>query len=182
MYTNFHFTNLSIGNNNIAFFQKDRNKSLANTKKNIWVKNCQYKWSCKIRVLWDLSFRLVKACGNTTSLYNLKTVYTTINKLFLISKHGIISIQQSHKSGKQIIDFKQIKGNEFIAIQIYRGDFLIEEQYFKGKYLSFQIGTVISISKLNSKEPSLNIDFTSLKSIYLTLVANKIQLETIEKW
>lgn len=192
MFTDFYFTNTSTSGNNNCFvlFQKSRTTDF------ISIENCQYRWSHRIRFHWDLSFRFLKKSRNTTPVYNLKTSYTKQRIKKFLSKEGIISMQQSYGNGKQVLDFEQIKGNEFIAIQLYRGELLIDEQYFKGKYLNFQIDSIISITQGNFKNKSLltdmiktvlDFDFTGLKSIYLTLVGdkntrNEIRIDTVEKW
>lgn len=200
MYTDFYLTNLSTVEmyRNVVFFQKTTTNTHPAIRSFKNVENCQYKWSHKVRVYWDLNFRLVYASGGTTSAYPLKTVYTRQSKFFLISKEGIISVQQSYRNGKQIIDFEQIKNDGFIAIQVYRGNYLVELQYFKGKYLNSQIDTIINITQCYKRELSeglsikdlkdtLNIDFTTLKSVFLSLEGDKgstrkLHIDNTVKW
>ncbi|GGX30345.1 hypothetical protein [Aquimarina muelleri] len=200
MFTDFYVKNLSTINssNKVVFFQKTTPSRLFDITSFTSVENCQYNWFHKVRVYWDLSFRLVYASGDITSIYNLKTTYITQRKSFLIFKEGIISVQQSYRNGKQVVDFEQIKGNGFIAVQFYRGNFLVEKQYFIEKHLSSQIDTTISIALHHHKKISknlefqktktiLDIDFTSLKSINITLSGSenrgsKMLIDTLVKW
>ncbi len=200
MNTDFYLTNASASGKteHIVFFQKIRPSKKSGVTQFSMIKNCPYRWGHKIKVCWDLSFRLVTRSGVMTSVHFLKTIYTLQKKRYLISKDGIIMVQQSYKSGNQVIDFDQIKGNEFVAVQLYRGDILIEEAYFQGQYLHFEVGTIIRIgfdvpkSTVNNsvtKHPRtiLDIDLVGLKSIYLTICGdsskgNMIIIDTILKW
>lgn len=195
MFTDFYFTNLYSKDNHesIVFFQKKITETLINTITFGKIENCQYNWSHKTRVFWDLRFRFLKASGNTSEFYDFKNIYNLQNKFFLISRDGIFSFQQSYSNGKQIIDFEQIKGNSVIGIQFYRAEFFIGEQFFTGKQLRFHIDTIISIAQSGQKcidekrSFYLDLDFTSLKSVYLTLIGNtdsgnKILIDRVEKW
>ena len=197
MFTDFYFTNASSvrSDNSVVFFQKTTAQKSSMTKGFASIEKCQYGWSHKKRLHWGLSFRFVKRSGNTTPFYHLKMKYTKQKKAFFISKDGIVSMQQSY-NGKQIIDFEKIKGNEFIAVQVYRGAFLIGEQYFKGKYLNIQVDSMIRVTPCNDKNTPLlidavqnviDIDFTCFKSVYLRRIGDKntgstIQMDAVEKW
>lgn len=200
MFTDFYFKNGSsfATGDSIVFFQKKITAMLPNTIIFTTIENCQYGWSHKVRVFWDLKFRFIKKSRNISPVYDLKTTYKIRNKFFFISKEGTITVQQSNGNGKQIIDFEQIKGNDVLGVQFYRGKFLIGEQYFRGKYLSFQIDTTISVAIYNHKNKLgsiviedlnniLDLDFISLKSVYITLTGNinkgnKVQVDVIKKW
>jgi hypothetical protein len=197
MYTDFYFTNASSvrSDNSVVFFQKTTAQKLSMTRGFASIEKCQYGWSHKMRLHWSLSFRFVKKSGNTTPFYHLKVRYTKQKKAFFISKDGIVSMQQSY-NGKQIIDFEQIKGNDFIAVQVYRGTFLIGEQYFKGKYLNVQVNFILHVTPYNDKnipllidtiQNVLSIDFTCFKSVYLRRIGDKnkgntIKMDAVEKW
>jgi hypothetical protein len=198
MFTDFYFTNASSvrSDNSVGFFQKTTAQKSSATRCFVRIEKCQYGWSYRMRLHWDLSFRFVKRSGNTTPVYHLKTSYTKQKKIFLISKGGIVSMQQSYGNGKQCIDFEKTKGNDFMAVQLYRGAFLIGEQYFKGKYLNVQVDSMIRITQYNDKNKSLlidtvqnvlNIDFICFKSVYLTRIGDKntgntIKMDAIERW
>lgn len=195
MFTDFYFTNLYSGDNHdsIVFFQKKITDTLINTITFGKIENCQYNWSHKIRVSWNLRFRFLKSSGSTSEFYDLKAIYNLQNKFFLISKEGILSFQQNYGNGKQIIDFEQVKGDSLIGVQFFREEFFIGEQFFAGKRLSFYIDTTISVAQcgkecFDEKRSSyLDFDFTSLKSVYLKFIGNKengnkILIDKIEKW
>jgi hypothetical protein len=200
MFTDFYITNTSLIRNQdyIVFFQKKIKEDLPNTTLFKSVQNCQYNWSHKIRVFWDLSCRFVDPSGNTSSVYNLKTTYTKQRPFFFISKQGTISIQQSYGNGNQILGFEKIRGNQVFGVQLYRGELLIGEDYFEGKYLALQVDTIISVAIYNREikydalrieeiKNVLEIDFIGLKSVYITLTGNKnkgnkVQVDAIDKW
>lgn len=200
MFTDLHFTSLapvSANDIRIAFFQKNVAPDLRCGTVFKIIQKCQSGWSHTIRIPWDLSFRLVKPSGNTSPPYHLKTSYSLQKKKFLIWKEGIVTVQQSYGNGKQIIDFEQIKGNAFSSIQFYRGKFLIAELYFRGKYAQFQIDTIITVienyggnemdqmTTENFNSTSLDLDFTGIKSIYLSVnkqTINKLVVHKTEQW
>ncbi len=198
MFTDFYFTNRSNirSDHNIVFFQKITAQKSLTTRGFASIEKCQHDWSHKVRLPWGLSFRFVKRSGNTMPVYHLKMRYVKQKKAFFISKEGIVSMQQSYDNGKQHIDFVQMKGNDFIAIQLYRGAFLIGEQYFMGKYLNVQVDSIIHVTQCSDKNESLladtvqnvlNIDFICFKSVYLTRIGDKnkgstIKIDAVEKW
>jgi len=201
MFTDIYFTNLTplpAGNTRIAFFQKTEDAARYGNSIFKVIEQCQHGWSHKVRVPWQLSFRLVKSCGSVGSLYPLKTVYRTANKKFLIFKDGVITVLQSYGNGKQIIDFEQLKGNSFSGVQVYRGAFLIAEMPFFPKTIRFQIDTQITIIEnagkseqetieLASKQPfgAINLDLTGIRRIYLTInkkMNNQLSVKGVEKW
>ncbi len=200
MFTDVHFTNLAQTTNaaRLAFFQKNIALGIPFGKVFKVIQKCQYGWSYTIRIPWDLSFRLVKPSGNTTTIYPLKETYSLEKKKFLLSKDGTISVSQDYGNGKQIIDFEQMKGSTFSSVQIYRGGFLIGEQYFREKAAQFQMDTNISIIEnyiLNEGEimalekthsATLDFDFVGMKTIHLSLkgdkTLNKLIVQKVEQW
>ncbi|MFY0629708.1 MAG: hypothetical protein JXR05_04955 [Flavobacteriaceae bacterium] len=198
MFTDFYFTNLSSTRdlNSIVFSQKTMAQESSMTSFFFSIENCQYKWSHKIRVYWNLGFRFIERSGNISPLYNLKTSFTKQKKAFIISKSGITSIQQGYSNGKESVDFEKLKGDGFIAVQLYRGDYLIGEQYFKGSHLNFQVDSIISISQYNHKNKTLfedirrtilNVDFICFRSVFIKLLGDKntgtsLKIESAKKW
>ncbi|CAL2084882.1 hypothetical protein [Tenacibaculum sp. 190524A02b] len=197
MYTDFYFTNLSTDEKikDIVFSQNTSFETPNIDNVFASIKGCPFNWCHKIRVSWSLSFRLKKKSGNLTPIYNLKTVHNEQRPFFLIYKEGSTSVQQTCNNGNQIILFKQIKGNEFIAIQLYRGDLLIKEQFFNTSKICFQIDSNINIlttdfthqeiPRYESKN-TLCIDFIPLKSVHLILLGSSMKhqlvIDAIKKW
>ncbi len=196
MFTDIYFTNLDTLSKmpKISFFQKNE---IANVTQGIVFKTidtCPFGWSHSIRLRWDLSFKFVKASGNISCAYPLKTVYDLQKTKFLIWKEGTVTVTQSYGNGNQIINFKQIKGSTFTGVQIYRGKYLMAEEYFLGNYLQFQINTLISITQNDSKNELqiiettkkhtiLKLDFVGLKEIHLSLKDTRSSIiHTTKKW
>lgn len=197
MYTDFYFINKSFITNqdSIVFFQR---KAIDISPNAIFtrIENCQYNWAHKIRLFWNLSCRIVNYSETISSVCNLKTIYSRQNKLFFISKDGIISMQQRYGNGNQIIDFEQIIGYNVLGMQLYRGKLLIVEHYFQHKHLHFEIDTIVSIAQYDCKNKDLvlekvkdiiDVDIIGLKSVYITLkgernTGTKIHIDSIKKW
>lgn len=204
MFTNVYFTNLSplFKNFKIIFFQKNTlnsEKYLATIFNSI--QECQHGWSHSFRILWDLNFRLIKSNGSTTSTYALKPVNCLTKSKYILSKEGKVSFNQNFLNGHQIINFEQIKGNAFIGVQIYRGHFLVAQEYFNKKQTQLQLNTIISVlnQSLNQKMASsalenqsissLDFDFIGIKNIYLSVennkknnLVNQLKVQKIESW
>lgn len=196
MYTDFYFTNTSAKqkNEHLVFFQDASSKALINNNLFASIEHCPPKWMCKIRLVWNLSFRFKKKTGSLSPKYDLKTVYHKQRPYFFISKEGSIKMEQDCNSGCQFIHFNQLKGNEFIGVQLYRGFFLIEEKMFNQNQLSFitdlktQI-TSMEVAKknlLSDKAPaSIAIDFTGLKSVHIISSKDEksiLSIDTLKTW
>lgn len=197
MFTDVYFTNLSLPfrQSAIVFFKK--NTDLENDFQRPYkiIQECQYGWTSKIRFFWDLRFRLVKASANVTQPYALKTTYGFEKTKYLLWKEGTITLQQNFLNGKQIIDFKQIKGNFFSGVQIYRGTHLLVEKTFFQNQLLFEIDTIFSIAEMyyntkgeistatNKSKLVLDFDLIGIKKInFQKTPLNELIVSKTELW
>lgn len=193
MFTDVHFTNLTSlsAADRIAFFQKDTGVMIACGTVLKVIQQCQHGWSHTIRIPWDLNFRLVKTAGITTPAYALKTTYKPGRKKYILSKEGIITLQQDYGNGKQIIDVEQVKGDAYDAVRIYRGELPIAEHFFVNRMVQFQIDNTISVvSNYNENDnlagkTALNFDLTGIKSIHIGIndpKLNQLIVRKVEQW
>ncbi len=198
MFTDFYFTNLSTTGTHkqIVFYQEAITKLRNNTRHCIMIEQCQYNWSQKFRLYWDLSFRLIKRSGVITSPYQLQSCCVKHRKFFFVSKEGTIVMQQKYRCGDLILDFKQLKGTGFKTVQLYRGKIMVEEHQVDDGHINLQIESIIKVGiknkdsnhDINTKlKEVLSFDFIGLKSVYIQLVENKkegskIQIGSINKW
>ncbi len=191
MFTDIHIINKDTcpgASLNLAVFEKDTLRTIKN------VENCPVGWSSVIRIPWALSFCFIKSSENISENYPLKKVYKEEGKKYLLFKNGSISIQQSFLNGKQVIDFHQIRGSQFSGVQIYRGEFLIDELHFTGSQLQFRIDSIIGISLISSKQEiknslisseSIEINIVGKKTVNLSGNQNsrtKFKLNDVENW
>lgn len=200
MYTDLYVTNESHPHNGrlprIAFFQHGTTAAFGSTAFRV-IRECQYGWSHRIRIPWELSFRLVRTTGNTTEARLLKTTYRTERPYYLIAENSTIVIRQSYGGGKQLLVIEQIKGNAFTSVQLYRGLLLIAERPFTGKQACFQLDNTVCVAEeydtSDSEVPepvraaTRELDLTGLKTIRLALTGNtqagyRLTVRAQEKW
>lgn len=190
MYTDFYFTNKSSLNQYIiTLFQKRRTiQNIDETTFEV-IKNCPYNWSNKVRICWNICFRLVDQFHNLSPLYYLDFRNTRSIKTHLIFKEGALTIKQHSQNGDIIVDFEQTKGNKIQAIHFYRGNLLIDQQLFENKTLKFKASTIISLTQFikNEAKSMIDIDIVGHKAVYIHLkenqnTGNKFQLIKQDKW
>lgn len=197
MFTDVYFTNLSLplSQSAIVLFEKNDFQENDFQKPFKIIQECQHGWTCKIRIFWNLNFRLIKSSKNVTQPYTLKTSYCLEKIKYLLWKEGTITVQQNFLNGKQIVDFKQEKGTFFSGVQIYRGKYLAMEKSFVQKQLLFEIDTIISVAEIYytrqtelSIAPNTNIsvidfDLIGIKKIHFQKTPlNELIVSKTELW
>jgi hypothetical protein len=191
MYTDFYFTNKSslLYKYSIALFQKSNTLQNIDKKPFVVIENCPYGWSNKVRIYWNLSFRLVDQFDNLSPIFHLADVCTKPIKKHLLFKEGTITIKQYIHHGNMVVDFDQTKGNKIQGIHFYRGKLLIHKQSFNNKTLYFETSTNICFEQCAKSDTQsiVDFDFTGLKKLYITSkgdqnTGNKFQLIRKEKW
>jgi hypothetical protein len=183
MYTDFYLLNSAAGHPvTVAFYQQYTAPATPGSRVFQLIRKCPYGWSHRVRIPWNLSFRLVRSSGNATEAALLKTTYRTERDRILIAKDGIVTVRQSYGNGKQLIVVEQTKGTAYAAVQVYRGSLLVAEAPFGAISACFQIDAVISVLEQHPGQESmmipeqgyplaLNIDLTGLKTVHLSLTA-----------
>lgn len=192
MYTDFYFTNKSslFYKYTIALFQKQN--TLKDIDKNSFevIKNCPFDWSNKVRICWNISFRLVDQFNNLSPVYYLDQSHTKCKKTCLLFKEGTIILKKSSLYGNLIVEFEQTKGNKIQAVHFYRGNLLVEKILFENKRVKFESSTIISLAQYTENcvlQSMIDIDFNAQKAIYINLkgdqnTENKLQIIKQDKW
>lgn len=183
MFTDVYFTGHAALQAGIAFYHpqvsaKPGHGAIFNAVR------CPHGWTHRLRIFWELSYRLVRSPGNSSHPYALKHSYRQEQKQFLISKDGVLTVQQGFANGKQVISFEQTQGNPCSGIQVFRGKLLIAEQFFSGKQLEFQIENTVNVSE-NSEvqnDPALSFPLSGQKSIHIALIRNELSVIQQTYW